>query len=853
MADHSLALSITIGAAFQAAWSKTFGQAGKSLHELGKSVRETEKRFKAAKAVSEYRDKLEMLRAKQQQMGRSSARLERGIADLERRYREAKRAARGYGLSIADITREEHRLGRELALTQQRLKTRQDYLRHRQARSELRGRVMGALGSVWAASNIVGKAISLEDAQVRLGTVINAQDTARALALSRQHALNYAATHLTDATETLNIEYALNSAGLKADAARVGSEIVAEVATVTNGMPEQVGEVVATTFNNLGASLEGSVKERLSRIGDLLTKTQFKFQIRDFGQLGESMKYAAPALAQYNIELAQGVTLIGELNSAGLQGGMAGTALTATLAKLSGAADKFGFALARNAKGGLDVIGALRNMSNAIGGFDNLSQDTADELQKTFGIEGVRALIAFGKRLNQLEKDYQDVAEGSRGLRSRAYQAFLKSSSGQMRLLGNNLRIVGTVLAGTVLPPINWLVGKLASAARWVGELTQEFPVLGKVISGVAAGMGGLFVGSVAWRYLGTLVGDARNAVKLFGGTLKVVGGALFQVGRVALPVVATGLRVLGAALVANPVGAIVTGIALAAGLVITHWDKVKSFFLTIWDKVKPVWEKFAGWVLKLWDKISAPFKAVGGLLGKAWNATKGAVGKAWAATTAWFGGNETTAGKPGKLAKAGALAATVAAAPAVAAPIAPVTIPEPVVRTPKIGAVTLPEPVVRTPKVGAVTLPEPVVRTPQVGAVTVPEPVVRTPKIGAVTLPEPVVRTPKVGAVTLPEPVVRTPKVGAVTLPEPVVRTPQVGAVTIPESSPLGAHIPASEPPAQTRQTVVNNTDNSTVTITVHQQPGEDAEALARRVAEILREQRRVERTGALYDLEDG
>jgi len=66
-------------------------------------------------------------------------------------------------------------------------------------------------------------------------------------------------------------------------------------------------------------------------------------------------------------------------------------------------------------------------------------------------------------------------------------------------------------------------------------------------------------------------------------------------------------------------------------------------------------------------------------------------------------------------------------------------------------------------------------------------------------------------------------------------------------------APVTVPEPPAQTRQTVVNNTDNSTITITVHQQPGEDAEALAQRVAEILREQRRVERTGALYDLEDG
>ncbi len=53
----------------------------------------------------------------------------------------------------------------------------------------------------------------------------------------------------------------------------MGSEIVAEVSTVTNGLPEQVGEGVATIFNNLGASLEGSVKEPLSRIPEPVVRT----------------------------------------------------------------------------------------------------------------------------------------------------------------------------------------------------------------------------------------------------------------------------------------------------------------------------------------------------------------------------------------------------------------------------------------------------------------------------------------------------------------------------------------------------------------------------------------------------
>lgn len=71
------------------------------------------------------------------------------------------------------------------------------------------------------------------------------------------------------------------------------------------------------------------------------------------------------------------------------------------------------------------------------------------------------------------------------------------------------------------------------------------------------------------------------------------------------------------------------------------------------------------------------------------------------------------------------------------------------------------------------------------------------------------------------------------------------------------------SEPPsvaAQARQaapvqsnTTNNRTNNQrggdTFQITIQQQPGEDAETLAQRVARIIQQQRREENAGALYD----
>jgi len=631
VASKTFSVSVIIGAALASTYKRVIGEGRKGVAELGQTIAETDKKLKAARAVIDYRQKLETLRAKQQQLGRSSQRLEAGIADLEQRYRRAKQAARAYGLSIGDIVREERRLGRELERNRARLQALQTLERNRTRRRELLGSVAGAVGAAYSAARLLSDSIQLEDAQVRLGTVINAKDTAKALAESRRHALAFARRNLTSAPEIVNIEYALNSAGLEASAARVGSEIVAKVATVTNGVPEQVGEVIATVYNNLGNTLEGTAKEKLARIGDLLTKTQFKFQIRNFDQLGESLKYAAPALSQFNIALDQGVTLIGALNSAGLQGSMAGTALNSTLAQLSKAANEFNFEIVRTKDGQLDLIATMENLSQAIGGFKDLDQETADALQKAFGMEGVRAVIAFGKNLEKLKAQYQDVREGSKGLVDKSYQSFLQSTSGQLKILRNNLQVLGAVIGGTVLPAVNAILKPVTLAAMGLGKLVEQFPILGQVLGGIGIGAAGLFTAAVGVRMFGTVVSDALVISRTWLGFLPRIGSALITLGVRVLPLVATGIRAIGVALLANPVGAAIAGLGLAATLVIANWDKVKAFFQTIWDQVKPIWNAFAEWVGKWWQLVTAPFRAIGSLVGGAIKAVK-----------AVFGGQET-------------------------------------------------------------------------------------------------------------------------------------------------------------------------------------------------------------------
>ena len=93
--------------------------------------------------------------------------------------------------------------------------------------------------------------------------------------------------------EAMDIQYALNSAGFTAALASAAAPVVASVAKITKGSTNEVGEIIATTYNNLGKQIQGNMEQKLTRIGELFTKTQFKFQIRDFSQIGESFRYAA--------------------------------------------------------------------------------------------------------------------------------------------------------------------------------------------------------------------------------------------------------------------------------------------------------------------------------------------------------------------------------------------------------------------------------------------------------------------------------------------------------------------------------------------------------------------------------
>ena len=480
----------------------------------------------------------------------------------------------------------------------------------------MRHLAVGAVGAAYGVGRLLRRGMEREEQQLYLRTVINAEDgdkdaaVGRAVAGAREQARRSLATE----TEILDVEYALNSAGLGERAARAGTEVVHRLAKVTRGESGLVGEVVGGVYKNMGKALAGTDAEKLSRIADVLGKAQFKFAFRDFGQLGESFKEAAPGALGARLAFEDVTAAVGVLNNAQLTGGRAGTALNAVLRNLSKAARELGTEVVRDAEGGLDLVatlGQIKDKADAMG-----AQERQDTLQKLFGDEGQKGIMPLLENLGDLS-DGMDALGGAVGTVDNAYETFLQSTSGKWTMFTNRMRIAGDTLAQHVLPAITDVVGKMADMASAVGGAIEQWPWLGRAVvwfgvslvgvtAAVAAWNGVAWIGGGVMSMWGARTKAAEAAGKLWTATTKAATAAAlrwnaaaawtaarlpflraglvgaaggFRVFGVSVGVGTAALRVFRVAMVATGVGAIIVSLGAGAAWIMRNWEPVKAFF----------------------------------------------------------------------------------------------------------------------------------------------------------------------------------------------------------------------------------------------------------------------------------
>lgn len=79
-------------------------------------------------------------------------------------------------------------------------------------------------------------------------------------------------------------------------------------------------------------------------------------------------------------------------------------------------------------------------------------------------------------------------------------------------------------------------------------------------------------------------------------GSMVVLKFGLASLGITAIPSVIAGIKALTLAIMANPIGLLITGIALGAALIIANWDSIGGWFSNLWGGIKGVFQ--SGWAL---------------------------------------------------------------------------------------------------------------------------------------------------------------------------------------------------------------------------------------------------------------
>lgn len=510
--------------------------------------------------------------------------------------------------TTGEVTEEQRALEREIAETEQKLKSAQRELRN--------------FGSVGAQQlQAVGDKIkAVGDKISSVGSSLTKTVTVPivgAFAASGKAAMNYGdaiakVATIADTTVKPVTEFHDELLKLSNDTGRSASELaeatyqaisasvdtkdaVQFVATATNlakaGFLETSGavDVLTTVINAYGRSAEDA-----TLIADQLVETQNKGKTT-VQELAANMGTVIPTAAALNVPLEQLLTAYIGLTKNGVNTANATTFLNSTMTEL--------------AKGGSDVSKILQEKTGKT--FGQLMADGKDlgYVLETLGTsvndDGEAFLNLWGNAragrgalslANAGAVEFSETLEGVKNASGNVGAALeaLDTPGARARKALNRITNAGIELGDRIAPAIE-------KAADFVTRLADKWDALDpktkEAIENaalLAAAIGPvLLIGGKIVTGVGALIGGIGSVVGFVSGT--------------AIPAIAAAIPVIGSvAAAAAPFligGAIIAGIVAGAVYVVKHWDEIKEAAAEVWAAVTEKWEAIRSGVT---EKIEA-------------------------------------------------------------------------------------------------------------------------------------------------------------------------------------------------------------------------------------------------------
>ncbi|RTY68072.1 phage tail tape measure protein [Pseudomonas veronii] len=338
------------------------------------------------------------------------------------------------------------------------------------------------------------------------------------------------------------------------------------------------GEVtdLADRINYLGNTGPANTK----KISDIVTR---------IGPLGEIAGLASGQIAALGATMA-GVGVEQEVAATGIKNFMLSMTKGASATKAQSQAFKSIRLDSKQVAKSMqtDAQGTILNILERIGKVDAASR--VGLLTQLFGSESVTSIASLLTNLDLLKGNLNKVGDSTlyAGSMQKEYASRAATTENNLGLLRNATSNVSKAIGNALLPALNGVVDVVRPLVVQFSKLIEANP---DVVRGVAA------------------AGIAFTALRL--GIVSTI--------------VAT--KLLSFAMKANPIGLAATGIALAAGLIVSNWSAIAPYFNAMWDKIRgptlAAWEVFKtfasytpiGLIVANWGPLTEFFKALWGVV----------------------------------------------------------------------------------------------------------------------------------------------------------------------------------------------------------------------------------------------
>ena len=602
----------TSARALEAARQKA-SQLGKTLSKTTKPTKALQREFEQArKSVKQLQGQhqsqqaqLQQLRSRMSQAGVSTRRMTEAQRRLKQETEQTSRALKQQTQRLEKMQTARANISRGMATA---------------ANMMFVGHAAGQVGRAAAGllSSPIQTAVGFEEAMSGVGAV--ARSSSEEIAALTSKAKELGATTRYSAVESAQGMKYLAMAGFSTGQIMASLPGVMNMATAGAADLGRASDISSDILSAFGLQASD-----MGRVADTLTAT-FTRSNTTLEMLGETMKYVGPVARTAGMGLEETSAMAGLLGNVGIKASQAGTTLRAMLQRLAAPTGAAATTLRSlgvevqdldgNVRAVPDILGELAAATAEMGSGERLAvlktlfdAEAAAGVSELIAKEGAKGVTQFTEILKGAEGEAARVARQMDDNAAGGFKAMNSAIEGLKIGFGDLLlpavRTITTMITG-LTRRMNSFVETWPNLSRWIGYGIAAIAGLAFAFSGLmtalAGGIGALIITRYGLQALGlsglfssfsiktlsaSLLTFAKRAVVFALGGIKKLTLSFIGMAVKALPVVIAGFKAMTVALMTNPIGLIVGGIALAAGLIVTSWGKIGPWFGRLWEGIK--------------------------------------------------------------------------------------------------------------------------------------------------------------------------------------------------------------------------------------------------------------------------